>query len=660
MSHLSQNKNNSMGNDEYDDIRVVEDVTIVKIRENSSMMDKDGIEDGEMVDEDGGDVSDKNAHEEIDKLSMEKNKGVFGCADKEFADCNVVFGSMNRNDVVKEKELDQQRKADEKCNVSAMYDSAIKTDDVRIVNKLKNESFEKSYARTVEKIELNKNLFSIPTSKKENRDEVVVFDEEIVKEGSKKWVNTVCGYFIGCNMGHVELRNVEGMNTIAEPDRIPVWIKLFNIPLEAWSVKGISALASRLGKPLVMDDMTASMCHNGNGRSAFARVLVEIEVVKGFKDLIERQYKDKNNNVIRTKFVKVKFSWNPISCSHCNVFRHSDSRCYKNGTKKDQIENDKGTKVNHHNEGFVEVRHRRYGFMGLLRRSANKYSILADDESNEEISKEFMERRLEVDRFVKEKILSSNGETADWTYDMKEYYKYKWKEVNRMSNQSDSETEDDLVFEENEAIKNLVADELDGVDTGGMCIEDKQKEVKEIIIKENLYVCDVIKTHLKENKVSKIGNVVFGNWQWCSNAHFSTNSCRILIRWNPNQVSLMNVHTSKQAIMCIVESVKRNAKFFCSFIYASNSGRERQDLWAILQDQKSIANNRPWILMGDDVSLCDVYFIDSSFKFIFCRLNQKQHFNGQFTRSVVVSCPNPNSLRENGGFQPERLARFGW
>ncbi|GJR98401.1 RNA-directed DNA polymerase, eukaryota, reverse transcriptase zinc-binding domain protein [Tanacetum coccineum] len=534
MSHLSQNRNNSMGNDEYDDIRVVEDVTIVKIGENSSMMDKDGIKDGEMVDEDGGDVSDKNAHEEIKKLSMEKNKGVFGYAGKEFDDCNVVFGSMNRNDVVKEKELDQQRKADEKSNVSAMYDSAIKTDDVRNVNKLKNESFEKSYARTAEKIELNKNLFNIPTSKKENRDEVVVFYEEIVEEGSKKWVNNVCGYFIGCNMGPAELRyNIRRMWRMhrAEPDRIPVWVKPFNIPLEAWSVNGISALASRLGKPLVMDDMTASICHNGNGRSIFARVLVEIEVVKGFKDLIERQYKDKNNNVIRTNFLKVKFSWKPISYSHCNVFGHSDSRCYKNGTKKDQMENDKGTKVNHHNEGFVEVRHGRYGFMGLvqykyvskndgskknmdpemnkqmkdtqfktppqspskkswnvgtknikeLRRSANKYSILADGESNEEISKEFLERRLEVDR---------------------------------MSNQSDSETKDDLVSEENEAIKNLVADELDGVDTG------------------------------------------------------------------------------------------RNVKFFCSFIYASNSGRERKDLWAILQDHKSIANNRPWILIGDDVSLC--------------------------------------------------------
>ncbi|GJV92605.1 RNA-directed DNA polymerase, eukaryota, reverse transcriptase zinc-binding domain protein [Tanacetum coccineum] len=77
----------------------------------------------------------------------------------------------------------------------------------------------------------------------------------------------------------------------------------------------------------------------------------------------------------------------------------------------------------------------------------------------------------------------------------------------------------------------------------GMCIEDKQKEVKELIINENLSVCAVLETHLKENK--------------------------------------------------------RNVKFLCSFIYASNSRRERQELWAILQTHKNIANKRPWILMGD-------------------------------------------------------------
>ncbi|GKF12975.1 hypothetical protein Tco_0050901, partial [Tanacetum coccineum] len=52
--------------------------------------------------------------------------------------------------------------------------------------------------------------------------------------------------------------------------------------------------------------------------------------------------------------------------------------------------------------------------------------------------------------------------TEEWTYDMKEYFKNKCKEVCRMKNENESK--DDFVIDENEAAKNLVADEIDGVD----------------------------------------------------------------------------------------------------------------------------------------------------------------------------------------------------
>ncbi|GJS27386.1 RNA-directed DNA polymerase, eukaryota, reverse transcriptase zinc-binding domain protein [Tanacetum coccineum] len=279
-------------NNEYDGIRVDKDDEVEEIWENSNVMDGEGIECGKKVDHECVDVSDsmmKNVTEEIKKLSKEKNKGVFGWADKEIEECNVTFGSMSKNDVEKELELKQK---------SRSADNTI-----------------------------------IPTSMKDNGDEAIIFDEEIVEEGNKKWVNTVCGYFVGCNMSLAELRySIRRM----------------------WN--------SRLGKPLVMDEVTANMRHNGTRRSAYARVLVEIEASKGFKDIIEIQYKDKNNSMIKTKFVKVEYSWRPISCSHCNVFGHSELRCLKSGIKKDQMENNKGIKVNHDSEGFVEVRSRKYGY----------------------------------------------------------------------------------------------------------------------------------------------------------------------------------------------------------------------------------------------------------------------------------------------------------
>ncbi|GKG10406.1 RNA-directed DNA polymerase, eukaryota, reverse transcriptase zinc-binding domain protein, partial [Tanacetum coccineum] len=46
----------------------------------------------------------------------------------------------------------------------------------------------------------------------------------------------------------------------AEPDKIPLWIKMYGVPLKAWTSKGISTLASSLRKHIIMDDMTARMC----------------------------------------------------------------------------------------------------------------------------------------------------------------------------------------------------------------------------------------------------------------------------------------------------------------------------------------------------------------------------------------------------------------
>ncbi|GKA03734.1 hypothetical protein Tco_0676515 [Tanacetum coccineum] len=66
--------------------------------------------------------------------------------------------------------------------------------------------------------------------------------------------------------------------------------------MEAWRTDGISALASILGKPLIMDNMTARRCQFGEERMDFARVLVEFDVVKAFKEKIEVQYRDMNNN----------------------------------------------------------------------------------------------------------------------------------------------------------------------------------------------------------------------------------------------------------------------------------------------------------------------------------------------------------------------------
>ncbi|GJV98289.1 RNA-directed DNA polymerase, eukaryota, reverse transcriptase zinc-binding domain protein [Tanacetum coccineum] len=78
--------------------------------------------------------------------------------------------------------------------------------------------------------------------------------------------------------------------------------------------KGISALASSLGRPIIKDNMTAKRCKLGEGRMDFARVL-------------------------GSKHVSVEYAWKPESCSHCNVFGHSHTNCEKRERSAEEIMN---------------------------------------------------------------------------------------------------------------------------------------------------------------------------------------------------------------------------------------------------------------------------------------------------------------------------------
>ena len=54
-----------------------------------------------------------------------------------------------------------------------------------------------------------------------------------------------------------------------------VWINLPGLPIECWHPNALGKIASKVGKPIVMDKMTASL-----ERVSFARVLVEIDASK--------------------------------------------------------------------------------------------------------------------------------------------------------------------------------------------------------------------------------------------------------------------------------------------------------------------------------------------------------------------------------------------
>ncbi|GJX58288.1 RNA-directed DNA polymerase, eukaryota, reverse transcriptase zinc-binding domain protein [Tanacetum coccineum] len=266
------------------------------------------------------------------------------------------------------------------CVVTSKDDCCTKDcDDANDNEKDKGNNRYKTFANVIKPSnndDENK-LSLIPLCVEEER-EVVIFDEELVVEGSSKWSLTLCGHFVGFKMTYSELRynlvrmwGKFGLKEIvtengwdpdviidrSDPKVLPCWIKLYNVPLEACTVKGISVIASGLGKPLIMDKTTTKMCKGGTGNFGYARVLVEIQADKDFKDKIEICYKSKAHRNKCSKFVRMEYSWKPPKCCECKVFGLTVSTCgLKSGNENDVAKGNKIKGNEKAKDGFRRVR----------------------------------------------------------------------------------------------------------------------------------------------------------------------------------------------------------------------------------------------------------------------------------------------------------------
>ncbi|KAK2645047.1 hypothetical protein Ddye_020242 [Dipteronia dyeriana] len=107
--------------------------------------------------------------------------------------------------------------------------------------------------------------------------------------------------------------------------KIPVWVKLFNIPHEYWTEKGLSYIASAVGKTLYADSLTESM-----KRISFARVCIEIDATCDLVDSFDIFMGDDTYpNEGEKVEILVEYQWKPKICTECKSFGHSDVTCLR-------------------------------------------------------------------------------------------------------------------------------------------------------------------------------------------------------------------------------------------------------------------------------------------------------------------------------------------
>ncbi|GKE04383.1 RNA-directed DNA polymerase, eukaryota, reverse transcriptase zinc-binding domain protein, partial [Tanacetum coccineum] len=439
---------------------------------------------------------------------------------------------------------------DENCNVSIEG----KMDKSHVEEKQENgngdnsykaagkEGINISYANIARKNNLDNKLNLIPTEINEDGVEVVIFDEEIMVNGKpmfvQKWDPSVS-------------------LDKTEPNKLPLWVRLRNLPLEAWTVKGISVVASRLGNPLIMDQTTANMCKTGYGRVGFARVLIDVEAVKGLPEKIEIVYKNRDGVITGKKSVDVNYDWSPPVCSFCKVFGHCEKNCVCRPKSVDEVmEKEREELRNKQNStDFEQVRYKKKGDKKLNQGNGKKDGKVGVKSSNVEykrVEKESTKEQL-VDKGspktgwkVQNDIIDSIRKSAN------KYYVLQDNDEGIGDNVDDKQDEDSDVYEDEigsagkreQSITVLMDLKIAAWNIRGLGKVKKQNAVKNLIMNEGLSMCAVLETRLKGDKVKRIRDKVFGRWEWVDNAQVCKRGCRILIRWNNAAISCGVVHAT--------------------------------------------------------------------------------------------------------------------
>ncbi|CAI9288727.1 unnamed protein product [Lactuca saligna] len=178
----------------------------------------------------------------------------------------------------------------------------------------------------------NVNKFAHNTWKKHGLEEVMVNDEGIYffRFSTEQGMISVLegGVWMIFDSALVVRRWTTGVSSAKDQhDKVPVWVKIYNVPLEYWNGTGLSHIAWEIGKPLDVDAHTAKMCQEHWGRPAFMRILIEMSAAKEWLKEVHVYSSDLTTGERILSRCKIEYAWNPSKCSHCKVYGHKDSTC---------------------------------------------------------------------------------------------------------------------------------------------------------------------------------------------------------------------------------------------------------------------------------------------------------------------------------------------
>ncbi|GJW32958.1 hypothetical protein Tco_0052990 [Tanacetum coccineum] len=131
--------------------------------------------------------------------------------------------------------------------------------------------------------------------------------------------------------------------------KVPVWVKMHKVPVVAYSEDGLSLIATQIGKPVMLDAFTSTMCADPWGRMGYARALIEVSAEKELKqEVIMAVPEEEGTGHIHVK-IQVEYEWKPPLCDECHVFGHNLEQCPKHVVEPVKVTMEQNT------DGFTTV-----------------------------------------------------------------------------------------------------------------------------------------------------------------------------------------------------------------------------------------------------------------------------------------------------------------
>ncbi|GKV50648.1 hypothetical protein SLEP1_g57349 [Rubroshorea leprosula] len=395
----------------------------------------------------------------------------------------------------------------------------------------------------------------------------------------------------------------------AKPAKMPIWVKVWGVPLSLYTPKGLSYIASVIGRPLSLDKATEQRT-----RVNFAQICVEVDVEK-IHTLPESAPVNLDGNL--QEEVSFEYPWLPVKCETCKKEGHTSRDCAKESQSV-----------------VVQKQEWRTVSKGKKKEQA----IVEEDKGPAQ------EKDIQIVQAVEPTVLSKSPSLPLVnSFDVLE----KSSELAQVSEQPQVDVapilEPRRVRTASQgvavAIKALVPKQRQPRKSSN---SSGERSLKSYLSQYNADIVCLLETHVQQKNFIMVSGSLLPGWTALNNYEHAKLG-RIWVFHRPHiQMSISSMH--HQAIHCHVFNSTTAQYLFLSVIYADPYSVDlRQDLWGELVAISQALPNVPWLVGGDFNEIRDLCE-RSDWQSISCLPKESEVFNKMLNEVEVHDLPTAGSF----------------